>query len=281
VRARLAGGLLAVLAIVAAAPAAGADAGAREQVSPNWSGYAATARSATASFTSVSGEWVEPKVTCRHRDAGASSAVWVGLGGLAGPTGKVQQVGTDANCDDAGRPVYYAWFEVVPFPAYTISRRLEPGDAISASVSVVPGAVAMRVTNRTRHWTFLRKISWSTPDTSSAEWIVEAPAACKRFDCKQAALANFGSVRMTKVGAVAGSSSGTLTSRRWSVVRLKLVPAAITSKIANGGALPPLPPGHVTTASGPPRSPAGAKATETSADGRSFTIAWVRSATSR
>jgi hypothetical protein len=237
------------------------------------------------SFTHAAGEWVEPTVRCGRGDAGASSAVWVGIGGFGGAPAKVQQVGTDANCDAAARPVYYAWFEVVPFPAYRIDHTVAAGDTISASVDVVPGWVALRVVNRTRHWSFNRRISWPAPDTTSAEWIVEAPATCLKSDCAQAALANFGSVRIRRIGAMAQSSPGTparpgtLTNSAWSVVPLRLVPAQLTEVLgaAAGAAAPPTPV-HPTTTPGGPSSPAGAAPTAESPDGKAFTIAWVRSA---
>src|SRR5437016_3612143 len=102
--------------------AAGADASMPVTVSPNWSGFVVTAPvGKTVSFTSATGTWTEPTLTCAS-GAVASSAIWVGLGGYSGngTEPKLEQAGVDANCDKSGKPVYYAWLEVVPYPAFTI-----------------------------------------------------------------------------------------------------------------------------------------------------------------
>ncbi len=143
----------AVLAIVwAALAAAAADAGrlgesvsesaragaevAAWEVSPNWSGYVLTGSAGKAiSYSRISGTWKVPTVTCGPKNAGAASAVWVGLGGYRldknTNRGRVEQVGTNADCDASGKPEYYAWFEIVPFPATTIENKVLVGDTIT------------------------------------------------------------------------------------------------------------------------------------------------------
>ena len=59
--------------------------------STNWSGYAATGGS--GAYTSVSGSWTEPTVTCSQT---AYSSFWVGLDGYNSNT--VEQTGTDSDC---------------------------------------------------------------------------------------------------------------------------------------------------------------------------------------
>ena len=73
----------------------------------------------------MTGTWTEPTVTCERGDAGASSAVWVGLGGYG--TRSLEQVGVNANCDAKGRPLYFAWYEIVPDIARNINGRVMPG----------------------------------------------------------------------------------------------------------------------------------------------------------
>jgi hypothetical protein len=85
------------------------------------------------------------RVHCRLGDRGASSAVWVGLGGFVTATPKVEQVGTDSNCNRSGRPSYLAWFEVVPYPAYTIRSKVGPGDVVFGSVRLLPRRVELRL----------------------------------------------------------------------------------------------------------------------------------------
>ena len=149
---------------------------------PNWAGYAATAPSGTPlTFTSVHGAWREPAVSCGAGDAGTASAIWVGLGGFVGSDPGLEQIGTNANCDARGRPMYFAWFEVLPYIAYPIKAKVRPGDSLAASVSVDGYAVRLQLQNRTRHWTVTKNLSSEAPDTSSAEWIVEAPMACDAY----------------------------------------------------------------------------------------------------
>jgi hypothetical protein len=216
---------------------------------PNWAGYAATAPSETPlSFTSVHGAWREPVVSCSAGGAGTASAIWVGLGGFTGSDPGLEQIGTNANCDARGRPTYFAWFEVLPYIAYPIKAKVRPGDSLAASVSVDGYAVRLQLQNLTRHWTVTKNLSSTTPDTSSAEWIVEAPIACNAYACAPKRLANFGSVSMTNVAAVTTADSGALTDPSWSVSAIRLANAS-------SGATP-----------GP-----------LSVDGDAFTVAWTPS----
>jgi hypothetical protein len=220
-----------------------------EESGPNWAGYAATAPSGTPlAFTSARGAWREPAVSCSGSGAGTKSAIWVGLGGFVGPG--LEQIGADANCDARGRPLYFAWFEVLPYIAYPIKAKVRPGDSLAASVSVDGYAVRLQLQNRTRHWTVTKNLSSEAPDTSSAEWIVEAPTACAGYQCIQSRLANFGSVSITNVAVGTASTSGALTDSSWSVVAIRLAPAD-------------------------PATAPGAAPGPVSADGQAFSVLWA------
>jgi hypothetical protein len=250
----IAGTSLAALALAVAASAA---------VTPNWAGYAVTSRAGeTVSFTRVAGMWTVPTVTCTDEDAGTASAVWVGLGGYRPGARSLEQVGTDANCDSSARPTYFAWFEVVPYPATTIELTVRPGDTIAASVRILPETARLRVENRTRGWTFARDISWASPDTSSAEWVVEAPATCVRFSCSEPRLADFGSVRIHDVSVVGNGRAGTLAVGPWKVTRVALAPGLMRVPTFN------------PDAPTPPRQRASSRATPGPVDGRgtAFTV---------
>ena len=290
--------VLAVVWAVLAAAAAAADAGrlgesvsesaragaevAAWEVSPNWSGYVLTGPAGTTiSYSSISGTWKVPSVTCGPKHAGAASAVWVGLGGYRldknTNRGRVEQVGTNADCDASGKPEYYAWFEIVPFPATTIENKVQVGDTITASVRTRQSAlVELQVINRTRHWTFTRKITWASSDVSSAEWIVEAPANCVRFLCAEAPLANFGEVSIRKISVTSGTASGTLTTPAWTAVPIRLVPesAASTKPSAVG-----MDSDQVTPRLTPSGTPFGATPGKPSAGGTAFKVSWVANAT--
>lgn len=275
--------LLVALALVGPVHADGsppvrAGAESTAQVSPNWSGYVASGPAGAAvSFTRVTGSWRMPTARCSAADAGALAAIWVGLGGYASP-GKLEQVGTDVGCDRSARPVYWAWFEVVPYPAYSLPGKVLPGDLISASVEVVPGTVVLRLDNATRGWTATRRISWPAADTRSAEWIVEAPGSCLRFRCAEAPLADFDRVTIRRVSAVGDASTGTLATRGWKVTALRLVPGGLKGTLGladpdseNAGRADPTPPG-------PPASPAGAEPGPVWSSGRGFTVTWLADA---
>jgi Peptidase A4 family len=224
------------------------------EVNAQWSGYAVSARH--VSYSSVGATWTQPAARCRPGDAGALSAAWVGLGGHSRTS--LEQVGTDASCDAAGRPSYFAWFELVAGVAHRVPRTVRPGDEIVGSVRrLEPNLVELRIEDRTRRWTFARRIVWGTADVSSAEWIVEAPYACVRFSCRHVALANFGTVTFRNVRAVGNGAPGSLASRRWTLIPIELVPC-----VRPGGA----------------GSRAGARPGPASADGRTFAVAWLADA---
>ncbi len=109
-----------------------------------------------------------------------------------------------------------------------------------------------------------RDISWNIPDTSSAEWVVEAPYACRRFACQQAPLANFGSVAMHDIAAIGNGHLGALADPAWTTIRLRLAPCAGREASDQSGA------------EAAARSVvAGAEPGEPSDDGSAFGIAWV------
>ena len=240
------------------------DVTAAQQLNPFWSGYVLTGPAdATVTFTHVTGTWRVPTVSC-GREA-SSSAVWVGLGGYA--TQVLEQVGVNANCDAHGKPFYFAWYELVPDIARNIHAKVFPGDTITSSVRITHFAlVALHVEDRTRHWSFTRKITWGTSDTGSAEWITEAPNNCRRNYCQVASLANFGKVTFENIAATGNGSLGTLSNPDWTAIPLRLVPGVHT----------PLGSGFAVAS----HSHAGATPGSVSSDGRAFGISWVAHATS-
>lgn len=206
-------------------------------LNPQWSGYAVSAKH--VSYTSISGTWTAPVVSCAHGSAPALSAAWVGLGGLT--TKHLEQVGVDANCDAKGRASYFAWFEILPDIAHTVTARdrVFAGDTIKGSVKKLGlSLIELRIENQTRHWVFDRKITWGDSDTSSAEWIVEAPFTCKRFSCEPAPLANFGSVTFRDIAAVGNGTPGTLANSGWKTTPINLVPCVRDKTSSRAGGTP-------------------------------------------
>jgi Peptidase A4 family len=279
---------LAALAVAQASGPAGDDAGVRvvrggaalaaPQISSNWSGYAATGTNASTgqpvSYTSVTGTWTQPAATCGAGTANSASAFWVGLGGFSGSAQALEQIGTDSDCDENGSPSYFAWYELVPADAVILKARVMPGDTVTASVNILPGAlrgattVELQIINRTRNWRITRKIPTSTLDLTSADWIGEAPSLCSGTRCRPLALTNFGSAAFTKIAAIGDGLPGTLTNTAWTANPVQLVPSSHSADY-------PGPDLRYGTAA----STAGSSPGAISPDGRAFGLAWQAVAT--
>ena len=133
-------------------------------------------------------------------------------------SGNQEAVGTNSNCSASGKTSYYAWFELVPYLSYRafpeIKDEVRPGDRITGLVRVIdPRLVELRLEDRTQGWTFMRKITFTSQDTSTAEWVVEAPAVCVRYLCHEADLAHFDDVTIGSISESAHKVHGTLTNR--------------------------------------------------------------------
>jgi hypothetical protein len=262
-------GLAAAAAQVARASAA--DSSPAMAVSPNWSGYVVTgSNTAPVTYSNVTGTWTVPTATCNTpAAAGGFSTVWIGLGGYT--TKSQEEVGTDSDCSTKNKPTYYAWFELVPYISYNVpsNDKVIAGDTITGTVNILsPTLVQLQIQNQTRNWNFSRTITFSAQDTSTAEWISEAPASCLRFVCAEANLANFGSVTMRSISAVGNGATGALNNPSWTTIPIQLVPSKLS--------IPSLAPEQTQA---PPKakaaSPAGATPGPPSPDGSSFGITWV------
>jgi hypothetical protein len=284
--ARLRRTLAAVLAVAAAAVAAyeavsapPADAGAAThrryalragtETSSNWAGYAAVAPTGAgaSAFTSVTGTWQQPAATCSVESAGYASATWVGLGGYDLSSQALEQLGTDADCTNAGKPVYYMWYELVPAPPVNVTLPIHPGDTITASVNVSGGVVWLWLRNRTTGKQFSKKVPMDSPDLTSADWIVEAPSSCSRFTCRPVPLANFGTVTISRIATIANDHPGTLIDTAWRAARITLVPHSGTGFYPGGER------GTIQSSSS-----AGTTSPVPTTDGRGFTVAWAANA---
>jgi hypothetical protein len=138
------GSLLAAAALtLAGAPAAALGA---TTTSSNWSGYVAHKTGVT--FRNVSADWKQPAATCTAQYP-SYSAIWVGLGGDSLNSNALEQIGTEVDCSAAGSVVSSAWHELVPAPPSNIRITVNPGDLISASVTVVGHRVTLQLTDRT------------------------------------------------------------------------------------------------------------------------------------
>ena len=230
------GALLAATgAAVAVASSASGAASVGSDVSSNWAGYVVSAgydatTGATASYTNSSGDWVQPTAKCGSASGSTSAAFWVGLGGDSGSSSGLEQIGTESDCSATGAAHYSAWYELVPAGSVKIAMKVAPGDKLSASVGVNGTKVTVKLANLTSGKTFSRVLGMAAPDTSSAEWIAEAPSLCATADsssCRQAALTNFGKVSFSHSSLTSSSGhTGTITDPSWSATALSLDGAA-------------------------------------------------------
>ena len=202
--------------VLAAAPAAAAD----SSESSNWAGYAV--HHARLDFTKVLGTWTQPVAVCTPGQPTYSS-VWVGIGGYSVSSQALEQIGTEADCSAGGHEDSSAWLELVPAASQTVRVPGTAGDRIRASVSVAGRQVTLALINLTRHRSFTRRLRASELDTSSAEWIVEAPSVCSVNSCQTLPLADFGSTGFTAASAVTSAGHiGTIDDRRWTTTRITL-----------------------------------------------------------
>ncbi len=200
-----------------AIPAARASATLRAAtVSGNWAGYVVEGRAPTLRIGRVSGEWVQPSAVCTRGRRGYS-AFWVGLGGFKSSSTKLEQAGTEADCDARGRASYSAWYEVVPAAAVPIGLAIRPGDRIAASVSLTRASVAFHLRDLTSGRIFARRLAVQSPDASSAEWIAEAPSSCSPSACAILPLTDFGTVAFAGASATATNGhTGRISDPKWS-----------------------------------------------------------------
>jgi len=211
------------IALLTVAAGTAAPARAATTSSSNWSGYAV--HRAGTRFNRVVGAWVQPTPHCLKGNQ-TYSAAWVGLGGYAGSSNALEQIGSESDCSASGAIQSSAWFELVPAPSRTIKLRVRPGDALVATVSVTGHRVVLSLADNTTHRSFHTTIRAASVDVSSAEWIVEAPSECVTAgQCQPLPLADFGSIGFSRVSArtVAGHVGG-VSSRFWGFTQIRLVP---------------------------------------------------------
>jgi hypothetical protein len=209
--------LPAVLAAFAALPAAGASAG--TTTSSNWAGYAV--HRTGVRFRAVSAAWTVPAVTC---DSGSAySANWVGLGGYHTDAAALEQAGTESDCSASGRARYSAWYELVPQTSRTIHMTVDAGDQMTVRVGVRGRRVTIRLRDLTRGTAFSRTLTATAVDTTSAEWIVEAPSECFGSRCRVLPLAAFADTTFSGARATSATGhAGTISDPLWADTAIEL-----------------------------------------------------------
>jgi hypothetical protein len=156
-------GLIAAAAclLTGAVPAAAATA----ITSANWAGYAAH----SATYTSVTATWVQPKMTCGT--SGYAQAFWTGLDGYS--SASIEQAGTGAGCSGSS-PEYYAWYDLYPADPVYLSKTVNAGDSVTSTVSATTKDVfTITIYDATQGWTYTTHQTDTAAARSSAEVIAE------------------------------------------------------------------------------------------------------------
>ena len=254
---------------VSAGSADAATNAASEAVSQNWAGYAVGGSDSSTQFSNVSGSWVQPTSQCTSGQD--YSAFWVGLGGSGqssssslgqsglgdGSSTSLEQIGTQSDCTGSGTE-YYAWYELVPSAPVRISMAIHPGDRMSGSVAVNGSNVVVSLTDHTTGQSYSETLQANNPDTSSAEWIAEAPSQCDGSgNCTPLPLSDFGTVDFRNATATAGGHTGTISDPNWTGQAVAL---------GSGGSY------DISYGSG--GNSAGATPSSLSSDGSSFSVTW-------
>jgi Peptidase A4 family len=252
---------------LSAASAGAATSAASEQVSENWAGYVVGGSDGNTQFSNVSGSWVQPTSKCASGQDDA--AFWVGIGGSSaqsssygsllgdGSSTSLEQIGTEGNCTGNGTQ-YYAWYELVPAAPVQLNLTIRPGDHITASVGVNGSSTVFSLKDETTGQSFTKTVQSPNPDTSSAEWVAEAPSQCDGSgSCTPLPLSDFGTVDFTNATATANGHTGTISDSNWTAQ-----PIALGSD------------GTYDIGYGSSQNTAGASPSSLSSDGSSFSVTW-------
>jgi hypothetical protein len=131
-------------------------------------------------------------------------------------------------------------------------------------VSVSGTNVTVSLSDQTSGQSTTKTLQMDSPDSSSAEWIAEAPSSCDGSgSCQPLPLSDFGTVQFTNAYATANGHTGTISDPSWTAQPVVL---------GSGGA------SDVSFAAG--QSSAGAAPSSLSSDGSSFSVAYQPSAAS-
>ncbi len=161
-----------------------------DNVSHNWSGYAATG----GTYTSVTGTWTVPQSDGTTRFG--TVAAWVGIGGVS--SRDLVQAGTMQTSSGNGSVQYQAWIETLPQPSHRVAFAIKPGDSVTVSITEQQDDQwLIDFKNNTTGATYQTTVNY-TSSHSSAEWVAEAPVAGRRI----APLDNFGTITFSEGSAV-------------------------------------------------------------------------------
>jgi hypothetical protein len=153
------------------------------------------------------------------------------LGGGGQQSSALEQIGTQADCDTSGQATYYAWYELVPSAPVKIDMTINPGDSVWARTAVNGDQVSLYIRDRTTNQTWSRTLTMTsaTPDTSTAEWVAEAPSECASgamSSCTPLPLANFGKATFGDSYTTSNGHTGSISDSNWTAEAIALEPSS-------------------------------------------------------
>jgi hypothetical protein len=173
-------------------------------VSGNWSGYVVARYMTGERYRSAKMTWIVPAVSYGASKDSTKSAEysdeWVGIGGFCedalctSEDETLIQLGTEGDVSPSGKTVYYAWFERLPEYERLIPLAVEPGDAVTASLSCDDTCErseqvwTLRMQVGARSWN--KQVSYHSRKLS-ADWIEEAPTGSSVLPLADFATADF------------------------------------------------------------------------------------------
>ena len=202
--------------------------------SSDWSGYVVYSDPMNPApvIRNVSASWIVPTVPVSRSDT--YSDVWIGIGGQFDDS--LIQTGTEQDSEN-GRPVYLAWYELLPNYSVTIATvNVSAGDTITASISLLDAGTnewLIEIADATNGQSFNQSFFYIS-SRLSAEWVVERPTINNALST----LANFRSVTFTDITASTDSVSGTAADFPFSQVTMydrPNNPLVIVSQLASHG----------------------------------------------
>ncbi|MFF7634234.1 G1 family glutamic endopeptidase [Kitasatospora sp. NPDC008050] len=132
-----------------------------------WGGYVAQG----SNFSSVTGSWTMPQVTCNTSND--LFAPWVGIDGYGSQT--VEQTGVQVDCS-SGSPVLSGWYEMYPAPPQYFSDPVNAGDSFTGSVTTDGnGNYTLTLTDNTLGWSENTTQNLGAQNVS-AEAVIESPS---------------------------------------------------------------------------------------------------------
>jgi hypothetical protein len=200
-----------------------------QNVSHNWSGYAATAGQ---TYTGVSATWTVPQLA--PNGAAGVGATWVGIGGVN--SSDLIQAGTQDVASGTGQAQFQAWIEMLPQPSRQVPLTVAPGDSVTVSITeqgAGTGTWLIAFKNNTSGQTYQTTVQYASSQ-SSAEWVEEAPSGPNGI----VPLDNFGSVSFSGASAIVNGQTVNLAqagAQPITMLNASSQPLAVPSAVGSDG----------------------------------------------